>query len=505
MYLEHFNLKATPFSISPDPRYFFEGAKYKKLLTILQDRVSRGGITVLSSHKGMGKSCVLQQLQRQLMRQVKIVRLTRPNMMPDNLLNFLLFELKLSDSLVELTEAELRLVNWLDQPMQNHRLLLIVEQAQNMPEDSLQALAKICQMPCAEGNRASILLGGSPVLTDNLRAAGVESHAHYELSPLSKSDVHAYLNYRATHVGYYPGDELFDKAVSNRIAQLSDGIPRNIHLLADKVLCAAFQAGDPMPSASHIADAQSPEESQIDYVAAEQPYIERWLAAAAVVLVVVLYFLQPASETQRAQSPTPVYADRLPEAVSVVDEEQITEVQVEEALMPAANALDIDAEPAVDVEVDVTTLDAEIVPIVESLLVEAKSEERDVQAPEEAPILDEIKQPVSALVQSQQALINWLLDAPDSAATIQLLLVKGGKRSEIEGYLKQMGEELDASQLMTYSTVRQGQPYYGVLYQQFADRRAAYLAKNNLPASMTRLGPFITRTAKGVADEQGQI
>ncbi len=488
MYLEHFQLKAAPFAISPDPRFFYTGGKCKKLLAVLHDRLSQGCICAFTGVKGVGKSVVIIQLCRKFGREYKIVRLSRPDMTAENLLNYLVLELKLADELLEVAAAEQHLQNWLAQEGAKNRLIIMVENADKMPLASRQALSKLCDFPCSTGNMLSVLLSGSIALQGSLaESEGVSLAASYTLPRLSSKEVHEYLNYRATEVGHYPVGELFNKAVSKHIAKLSDGIPRNIHLLADKVLCAAFLAKAPAPTVEMLSDTPSLEETTVDDLPAEQHGHEWMLGLGCVFFAVLIYYWDFSS------SPDEV-------TVPVVEQTVSQDVPIVDAFIDEDLELETNYATAVE---DVPIIGAEnsaFEPVADKL-----EEPVITQAKAKPPVLILHKPPASALAKSQQRLLAWLAVAPHTAGTIQLLLVKGGEGSRINEYLMQLENNLDTTQLMTYSTVLNGQAYYGVLYQRYASRALASENIQKLPAAVQKLGPFIVRSAKGVKDEQGQI
>lgn len=598
MYLEHFKLRATPFGLAPDPRFFFTGSKHQKFLLVLEDRLHSGAALGIFGRQGVGKTSIVLQLKRQLTRDNKVVVIKQPNMIAENLLNYLLMELGLVDSLCSQEDAERRLSQWLLSPNKQNRLIVLVENAHTMPEESVRVLTKLANQAVSKGNIMSVLFSGTPKLAVNIKELGnLKLNGLYELPPLTRKEVYNYLNFRATKVGYFPGDELFTRAVSNRIAQLSEGIPRNIHMLADKALAAAFLAKAPMPMPEHLSN--SSESDKENDIAEGIPHIEKWIAAACV-LIAALLFIDPArfksdSGQNYAESialatpevakfkprkvetyvpPTPVEVIE-PSVEKVIDNEDV-DAQVVTTLVEEEPPVEIISEPLKEIEAVQLSVDSlsDVVPsyqpsnVMEAKLAaeyeaiekaaKARSEEENArlanrlksnstyQVDEQAELINEpdvepsisaityenadkpalavapeIIEPVataddsewispytkdysglSALARSEENLINWLLDAEPNAGTIQILLVKGGEDTEIESYLRDLSSQLDHEQIMVYRGLYNNQPHFGVLYQQFSNRQQAYRAKSALPSYIQALGPFITRTAKGVEDEQ---
>src|SRR3978361_2147685 len=67
MYTHHFNLKQSPFSIAPDPRYLFMSERHREALAHLLYGVhGGGGFVLLTGELGAGKTtvcrCFLEQI-----------------------------------------------------------------------------------------------------------------------------------------------------------------------------------------------------------------------------------------------------------------------------------------------------------------------------------------------------------------------------------------------------------------------------------------------------------
>ncbi len=493
MYLEHFQLTAPPFALSPDPRYFFKGAKYGKLLSVLSDRLQQNSLCLLQGPRGVGKTTVIGQLRQRLGRSSKVIRLMNPEMSAEQVANHLLRELGSSDQAITLRLARLYLKRWLAETADPaHRITIIVENADTLPGESVQLLQDLVRSPAAGDNGCSVLLSGSLNLQSRLEALGeCQAAPCYTLQALNDKEVHEYLNFRASRVGHYPGTALFTQDVSQRIAELGQGIPRNIHLLADKALSAAFQAQASVPGLEHLATTDIADTDIAETAApARADHQHWWLVALCLVVSALLYFIESDLRPESVASAEPAAA---PTASAITAPSSPPEVS------PAPASSNADSLTAGTSEQRKRDIPPGSEPVAELK-----------PAPEPEPIPQPIQQPApdvpaSALARSQQNLVHWLAHAPADAATIQLLLVRGGNHSRVNQYLEALGEQLDPEQLMVYSSVRADGAYYGVLYQQFANRMEAYRHKAQLPAALQRLGPFITRTAKGIKDEQGQF
>ena len=68
MYETYFNLKERPFSISPDPRFFYLTAQHKEALTNCQYMITnRVGPVYVHGDVGTGKTTIARRLYQQLL------------------------------------------------------------------------------------------------------------------------------------------------------------------------------------------------------------------------------------------------------------------------------------------------------------------------------------------------------------------------------------------------------------------------------------------------------
>ena len=74
MYEAYFHLKERPFSISPDPRFFYLTAQHKEALTNCQYMITnRVGPVYVHGDVGTGKTTIARRLYQQLEAVLKIL------------------------------------------------------------------------------------------------------------------------------------------------------------------------------------------------------------------------------------------------------------------------------------------------------------------------------------------------------------------------------------------------------------------------------------------------
>src|SRR5215211_6883936 len=89
MYEAYFKLKERPFSISPDPRFFYLTAQHKEALTNCQYMITnRVGPVYVHGDVGTGKTTIARRLYQQLMDDPKyiVAMIVSPNLKSANAL-----------------------------------------------------------------------------------------------------------------------------------------------------------------------------------------------------------------------------------------------------------------------------------------------------------------------------------------------------------------------------------------------------------------------------------
>ncbi len=247
MYLEYFGLTKPPFHITPDTNVFYQGSDRGAALKALCYAVSHGeGIVKVVGEVGTGKTMLCRMLPLALPEGVDWVYLAHPSLSPEHTLHAIAQELGMyveerADKL-----AVMRLLHreLLQRYSQNRRVVVLIEEAQGMPLDTLEEIRLLSNLETDEHKLLQIVLFGQPELDENLSTPRIRqlreriTHNFY-LDPLRLSDIQAYLNFRL-HAAGYSGPEIFTRKASRFIAKYSKGLIRRINIIADKALLAAY-------------------------------------------------------------------------------------------------------------------------------------------------------------------------------------------------------------------------------------------------------------------------
>ncbi len=141
---------------------------------------------------------------------------------------------------------------------EGRRVVLLIDEAQAMPEETLEAIRLLTTVEGKLGIGAAlqVVLFGQPELDKLLERPILHELKRnmtlsYQLSALNREGIEAYLDHRLTKAGYN-GSNLFTQDALDLIYKGSKGIPRLLNILAHKALMVAFGKGEQNLTAKHI-------------------------------------------------------------------------------------------------------------------------------------------------------------------------------------------------------------------------------------------------------------
>lgn len=249
MYLDYFQLERHPFRITPDTSLFYSGGNRGRgvVLDAMLYAIETGeGILKVVGEVGSGKTMLCRMLEEKLPETTEVVYLANPNLSAEEILYAIAFELKLPirpDTSKLLVMQQLQ--NFLlKQHAANRKVLVIIEEAQGMPIDTLEEIRLFSNLETHRDKLLQIILFGQPELDRNLSGRDIRqlreriTHSFY-LPPLTADEAGEYIRFRLGAAGC-PSPQLFTRGAERLIARASGGLTRRINILADKALLAAF-------------------------------------------------------------------------------------------------------------------------------------------------------------------------------------------------------------------------------------------------------------------------
>jgi len=254
MYLEHYGLQEPPFSITPDPRFVFLSERHRDALAHLLfgiDQGGGGGFVQLTGEVGTGKTTLSRLLLEQLPDNTRVALVLNPRLSPAELLQTICEELHIAAGTGSAAEPDSGLKSLvdrlnrylLDAYAQGLRVVLIIDEAQNLSIDALEQVRLLTNLETPTQKLLQIILLGQPELRemlarDELRQLAQRITARFHLTPLNAEETGEYLRHRYRVAG---GQRFaFTAAAVRRIHMHAGGVPRLINIIAERTLLAGY-------------------------------------------------------------------------------------------------------------------------------------------------------------------------------------------------------------------------------------------------------------------------
>ena len=315
MYTSFFGLQEKPFAITPDPRYLYLSERHAEALAHLLYGINEaGGFIQLTGEVGTGKTTVIRSLLEQLPGHADVALILNPRVTPAEFLLTICEELHVpvpesgrgsTKTLMDLLGRHL-----LDTHARGRRVVLIVDEAQNLSTQTLEQVRLLTNLETATTKLLQIILIGQPELRElldkpELRQLAQRITGRYHLNPLSAEESAAYVKHRMRVAGATA--EAFTPAALREVHRLASGVPRVINVICDRALLGAFTKEDHRVGGALVRQAAS----EVYGRPIPAPWL-KWGTAAAVAAAVALVAVglvslwsarKPAAETTQASAP----------------------------------------------------------------------------------------------------------------------------------------------------------------------------------------------------------
>lgn len=249
MYEEFFGLTEKPFSIQPDPSFLYWGRTHRLAYAMLEYGVlNHAGISVITGEVGCGKTTLIHRLLEQLSDTHSVALLSNVQEGRGDLLSWVLMGFGqpfAGKSHVELF-SQLQTF-FIGEYAKGRRVVLIIDEAQNLSMDMLEELRLLSNINAGKDQLLQLILVGQPQLKGLLNRPELLQLAQrvgsdFHLTPLTKEEVHSYIETRLTIAGCRR--RIFTDRAIDLIAEQSRGVPRVINIITDTALVYAFSAED---------------------------------------------------------------------------------------------------------------------------------------------------------------------------------------------------------------------------------------------------------------------
>lgn len=260
-YLSLYGMSTAPFRLSPDPYFFFPSPTHVSAEKILNHAVANGeGFMVLTGQAGLGKTLLLRRLLENFGEDKVPILILSPAVTPVGLLQLLLGEMDVSFASESSHAVLLQLFQdtVLALAKNQRELFIIVDEAQNMPVETLEQLRMLSNLETGQRKLMQILLIGQTELEDVLTDPGLGQLVqriviHERLEPLSREQISRYVSFRLNKAGR--GDIVLSPGACRKLYRTSRGIPRLINRIMDRTLLLASVDRVTVLSSRHVASA----------------------------------------------------------------------------------------------------------------------------------------------------------------------------------------------------------------------------------------------------------
>jgi len=241
-YTTFYGFKSSPFHVTPDPDNIFLTEAHKHAIgAIYYGIVARKGFVVVTGEVGVGKTSVLRSsLERLDTATTKIVYLFNPRLTSAQLYQAILaelggFVLDRGDVLTTLQQLLLEFYN------RSLNVVLAIDEAQNMPEATLEDLRVLSNLETRSDKLLQIVLVGQPELDvilskSSLRQLSQRIAARATIPTLSLKQSFRYIRHRVTVAGRAESNPLFSFAALCYIVFVARGNPRTLNIYCDNAL-----------------------------------------------------------------------------------------------------------------------------------------------------------------------------------------------------------------------------------------------------------------------------
>jgi type II secretory pathway predicted ATPase ExeA len=245
MYESFYGLKEKPFALTPDPQFLYLAPPHRKALTMLEySLANEAPFCLISGEVGSGKTTLIRHLLKNIEQTTIVGLISNMSFNFGRLLQWICMSFGLEHSGkddVALYELFTRFL--IDEYAKGHKVVLIVDEAQNLGWVGLEELRVLSNINADKHLLLQTILVGQPELRELVRMPRLVQLAQrigadYHIGALSPEDARHYIHHRLRVAGARL--DLFTHTAVMLAYQNSGGIPRLINQYCDRALVYGY-------------------------------------------------------------------------------------------------------------------------------------------------------------------------------------------------------------------------------------------------------------------------
>lgn len=259
MYLYHFGLHELPFTLTPNTNFYLGLEPHNEALAVLMTALKAGeGFIKVIGEVGTGKTLMCRKLLNEIPDHFVTAYIPNPYLKPDELRRAVAVELGVEQAqhmTAELLTQRIQ-TRLLELHNQGHSVVLILDEAQALPAESLEALRLFTNLETETRKLLQVVLFAQPELDERLAEKAFRQLKQritfsYKLRSMTALEVEHYIQHRLSIAGY-KGPNLFKRSLTRQIAKVTNGIPRLVNILCHKMLMLCYGEGSYKISKKHL-------------------------------------------------------------------------------------------------------------------------------------------------------------------------------------------------------------------------------------------------------------
>lgn len=248
MYLDFFNLKERPFKLNSDYRFLYNSEGHAAALSTFKKliRSESDNLCILTGEIGSGKTTLSQAFITQLGPGYLVAKIHQTQLTQIEFLQMLLLEFGINLFVNSKSELLEKLTEFLlEQQQSQKKVVLIVDESQNLKSDVLNLINDLTNLQSLSGAPLlKVILMGQPELGSTLEIPELASlkrkaKLRYHLEAMLKEEINGYISHRLNIANPEHSVDITSDVIP-LIYLYTGGRARLINVLVDHALLAAY-------------------------------------------------------------------------------------------------------------------------------------------------------------------------------------------------------------------------------------------------------------------------